>query len=57
MRQEPDSQAGILGDQEALDEADRASRELGGQIERARLRLLREYRAILRDGSVREDAD
>lgn len=31
------------------DEADRASREVGRQVERARRRLLREYRHILRE--------
>jgi hypothetical protein len=50
MRQELD----ISADQKALDEADRASREVRGQVERARRRLLREYRAIVRE-QLRED--
>jgi hypothetical protein len=45
MSQAPDTNA----DQDALEEADRASRELGGQVERARRRLLRDYRDILRE--------
>jgi hypothetical protein len=45
MRQEPD----ITPDQKALEEADRAARELPGQVERARRRLLREYRDLLRE--------
>ncbi len=53
MRQEPDTPTA----HNALDEADRASRELSGQIERARLRLLREYRDILRERSLKKDAD
>lgn len=53
MRQEPDTNT----DLDALDEADRACRELSGQIEQARRRLLREYRDILRERSVRENRD
>jgi hypothetical protein len=53
MRQEPD----ITPDKAALDEADRACRELGRQVEEARRRLLREYRDILRERRVAEDAD
>jgi len=48
MRQEPDTRS----DQDALLEADRASRELRGQVERARRRLLRSYREILRQRSL-----
>jgi hypothetical protein len=44
MRQEPDTRP----DREALEEADRACLELRGQVERARRRLLRKYRDILR---------
>lgn len=39
MRQEPDQQS----NEDSAEEADRASRDLGGQIEKAR-RVLREYR-------------
>jgi hypothetical protein len=46
MRQEPDTSPHPAT---AEEEAERASRELGGQIERARRRLLREYRDILRE--------
>ena len=53
MRQEPDTPL----ERNVLDEADRACRELGGQIEQARVRLLREYRDILRKRSARKDVD
>jgi hypothetical protein len=51
MRQESDTRSSP----EALEEADRASRELPGQVERARRRLLREYREILRERSFDSD--
>ena len=51
MRQEPDTNT----DQDALEEADRAPRELSGQVEQARRRLLREYRDILRERPSRND--
>lgn len=53
MRQEPDTNT----DLDTLDEADRACRELGGQIEQARRRLLHAYRDILRERSVTEERD
>lgn len=43
--------------QKASEEAERASRELPGQVERARLRLLREYRHILSERPLHKDAD
>jgi len=45
MRNEPDHRP----DHDRLEEADRASRELPGQVERARRRLLRDYRKIMRE--------
>jgi hypothetical protein len=50
MRQEPDTKRA----KDLVEEADRASRELGGQVEQARLRLMRKYRDILRERSWKE---
>lgn len=54
MRQEPD----IHSDPDRIeDEADRASREIKSQVARARRRLLRKYRDILRERPSWKDAD
>jgi len=51
MRQELDTPP----EERARDEADRVSRDLPGQVRRARWRLLGEYRSILREEPSEDD--